>query len=291
MTLGWMAAFATSLVLQATGLSKQVASLDTQRDPARLEAAAVAIASSGNAEAIDKLAKHLRQQAFLGRLDPGQHGESDRDRLLHIFRALADHPNAATEALCVALARNAEFTSMPERLNLLLNALAAVRPMSKEAAAIFRETSRSGYLEVNGPLLARNTSPVALKVLEELFSDESLRTEQRVDMAHRSLLPLRTTPAIVSMCGRVTGSPLVSRQVRAAIAETLFDYQARKWFGVARNQPTPPEWKSANEPARNALRSLGKTLLSQSDVAANLRTAILNTLAQLEVEGNDEVQQ
>ena len=42
--------------LQATTLSRQVASLDSQRDPARLEAAAVAIVGSGNAKAIQKLA-------------------------------------------------------------------------------------------------------------------------------------------------------------------------------------------------------------------------------------------
>jgi hypothetical protein len=181
----------------------------------------------------------------------------------------------------MALARNAGFRAVPERLNLLLNALAAVRPMSEEATAIFRDTSRSGYLEVNGPLLARNASTAALALLEELLSDESLDIEARVEVAHRGLLPVRTDGAVVAMCARVTVSRLVSRQVRTAIAETLFDYQPRQWFGVAANQPTPPAWKSAAEPARNALRSLGETLLGQPDVPANLRTAILTALAQL----------
>ena len=42
---------ATCLALQATTVSKQIAALDTQRDPARIEAAAVAIAGSSDAEA------------------------------------------------------------------------------------------------------------------------------------------------------------------------------------------------------------------------------------------------
>ena len=277
----WTFALATCLALQPTNLSKQVASLDTQRDPARLEAAAAAIAGSGDAEAIQKLATHLGQSHFLRRLDPGRNDQSDIDRLVHVFRVLTDHPSAATEVLCVGLARNAEFTSRPERLNLLLNALAAVRPMSNEAAAIFRETSRSAYLGVNGPLLARNASPVALKVLEELLSDGSLPTEQRLDLAHRSLLPVRTSSAIVSMCARVTVSRAISIEVRTAIAETLFDYQPRQWFGVAMNQPTPPSWKNASEPTLNALRTLGRTLLSQPGVPENLRNAIVKTLDQL----------
>jgi hypothetical protein len=264
-----------------TNPSKPTASLDTQLDPARLEAAAIAIAGSGNAKAIDHLAEYLGRRSFLHRLDSGQHGESDIDRLLHVFRALADHPNTATESLCVALARNAEFTSMPERLNLLLNALAAVRPMSEAAAAVFRETSRSGYWVVNGPLLASNASLVALAVLEELFSDQNLDVGGQIDVSHWGLLPVRTDPAVVAMCARVTVSRLVSREVRTAIAETLFDHQPRQWFGVAMNQPTPPPWKSAIEPARNALRSLGKQILSQPDTPANLRVAIVNTLAQL----------
>ncbi len=289
MTMGWVVALATCVAVQPTKVSKQVAALATQRDPARLEAAAVAVASSGNADAIQKLATHLGTRSFLRRLDPGQSGqstgqstgESDIDRLLHVFAALTEHPNAATEALCVSLARNAEFVSVPERLNPLLNALAAVRPMSKEGASIVRETSHAGYFAVNGPPLARNTSPLALAVLEELMSDESLDVQDRVAVAHRSLLPVRTNPAVVEMCARVTASRSVASTVQMAIAETLFDYQPRQWFGVAMNQPTPPPWSSANEAARSALKSLGKQLLGQSNVPPNLRAAIGKTLAHL----------
>jgi hypothetical protein len=187
----------------------------------------------------------------------------------------------AVAALCVSLARNREFVSIPERLNPLLNALAAVQPMSKEGAAIFRESSHSGYFAVNGPLLARNASPPALAVLEELMSDESLDPQDRVDVARRSLLPVRTSAAVVELCARVTASRLVAGPVRLAIVETLFDYQPRQWFGVAMNQPAPPPWSSATEPARTALKSLGKQLLGRSDVPANLHAEIRKTLAQL----------
>lgn len=281
MTLGWLVAIATCLMAQTTNLSRQVAALDSQRNPARLEAAAVAIAVSGDATAIYKLASHLGQRTFLRRLDPGQPEQSDGEHLLRIFLALADHPNAATEALCIALARNPEFVSVSWRLNLLLNALAAVRPTSAEAATIFRETSDSRYVGVNGPLLARNGSPNALAVLEEIFADESLEADARVDLAHRSLLPVRTNAAVVAMCARLLTRRLDSCRVRLAIAESLFDYQPRAWFGVAMDQPVPPDWKLADEPARAALRSLGNTLLGQPDVPDSLRATIRTTLEKL----------
>jgi len=152
----WIAVLATCLAMQPTNLSRQVASLDGQRDPARLGTAAVAIAGSGDTEAIHSLATYWGRASFLRRLDRAKHGQSDIDRLAHVFRVLADHPSAATEALCIGLAHDREFTSVPERLNFLLNALSAVRPMSNEGAAIFRETSHAEYLGVNGPLRAGN---------------------------------------------------------------------------------------------------------------------------------------
>ena len=150
-----------------------------------------------------------------------------------------------------------------------------MRPTSAQAATAFRETSHSGYVGVNGPLLARNGSPNALAVLEEIFADEGLDVDERIDVAHRSLLAVRTNAAVVKMCAR-----LLAR--RLAIAESLFDYQPKPWFGVAMDQPIPPDWKLADEPARAALRSLGNTLLGQADVPAGLRVAIRTTLEKLQ---------
>lgn len=281
MNQGCLVALTMCLMAQATNLSAHVAALDSQRDPAHLEAAATSIVKSGDAKAIQKLAIRLGQRSFLRRLDPGQPEQSDGEHLLRIFFMLTEHPNAATEALCVGLARNAEFVSVSWHLNPLLNALAAVRPTSAEAAVIFRETSHSGYVEVNGPLLARNASPNALAVLEAILADERLDVDERIEVAHRSLLAVRTDAAVVEMCARVLARRLDSSRVRLAIAESLFDYQPKPWFGVAMNQPTPPDWKLADEPVRAALRSLGGTLLGQADVPASLRAAIRTTLAKL----------
>ena len=282
MNQGCLVALAMCLMAQTTNLSGHVAALDSQRSPARLEAAATAIAASGDARAIHKLATRLGQSSFLRRLDPGQPEQSGGEHLLRIFSTLTEHPNAATEALCVSLARNAEFVSVSWRLNPLLNALAAVRPTSAEAAAIFREASHSGYVEVNGPLLARNASPNALAVLEAIFADESLDADERIEVAHQSLLAARTDAAVVAMCARILARRLDSSRVRLAIAESLFDYQPKRWFGVAMNQPIPPDWRLADEPARAALKSLGNTLLGQADVPASLRTAIRTTLEKLQ---------
>jgi hypothetical protein len=73
---------------QMTNLAGHVAALDSHSDPVRLEAAATAIAASGEARAIHKLATRLRQRSFLRRLDPGQPEQSGGEHLLRIFSML-----------------------------------------------------------------------------------------------------------------------------------------------------------------------------------------------------------
>jgi hypothetical protein len=265
--------------LSAADLSQERASLDRESDPARLEASASMIAASNDSAAVADLARHLATGAFLNRLDPAAGRAPGVAHLARVFRAMAANPSPATASLCITVAKAPDFMAVPARLNLALAALAEVRPASEAAAGLFRETGRSGYLEVNGPLLAHNASPRALKVLAELLSDESLDSEQRSSMAHWALLPNRTNPAVVAMsAGLIKGQ--VSDGVELAIAESLYDEQSRLWFGVDRG-PSPPSWQSAPVAAKDGLKSLGARLLARRDLPPQLRAAIQNTLKQL----------
>lgn len=271
------AVFLLCVVMHGADLSKQISMLDGERSPERLERTAVVIANSGDGPAVEQLGARLRKQSFLNRLDPG--GETAR--LSRVFEAMAEHPSQAMENVCTRLAFDAEFSSVPVRVNYVLNALAAMRPMSEAAADVFRRKARSGYLEVNGPLLAANGSPRALEVLEELFSDPHLDRAQLVSMAHWSLLPVRTHADIIAMCARLLAPGRLSHAVEIGIAESLFDYRAGEWFAVRRDQPRPAPWASAHEPAKDLLRSLGTTLLRRGDLDASLRAAIERSLASL----------
>jgi hypothetical protein len=264
-------------MLQAGELSTQVAALNRERDRSKLEAAAVAIAKSGNAEAMLRLTESLGQRSFLRRLDPA--GETNR--LQNIFRVLAEHPSEGSERLCVALANNGEFASLPVRMNFLLNALAALRPMSAAGGEVFRKTSRSGFLEVNGPLLAANGSPRAIALLEKLLADESLDRAQRASVSHWSVMPHRTKVDIVAMCARLLEPARVSTEVSVAIIESVFDYRPREWFGLRNSPPRPPPWSSASRTAKESVRHLGGRLLARSGLPDSLREPIRRTLSEL----------
>ena len=247
--------------LLATSLLAHGSGLDRERNADRLEAASVAIAASTNATEMADLARHIGQRQYLQRLDP----DNGVTRLGHIFRVLAEHPSPSTESLCIEVAGSSEFNELPARMNFLLNALASVRPMSEPAARIFRSYGRSGFLEVEGPLLATNASPRALDVLAEFFKDDSLDVAQRVSMAHWGILPNRTNPDVVEMCGRVLRAG-VSRDVEIAILESLYDYQPRQWFSLRAGQPSPSRWNTASPAARDKLRSLAASRISRADL-------------------------
>lgn len=276
-----IAGLALFVLMGAADLSKEEAILARGRDPERIEAAALTIAASNDPAALADLAKHFGEHSFLQRLDPADGSEVSVIHLGHVFRTLIENPSPATASLCISLAGDREFNSVPARLNFLLNALAAVRPMSAAAANLFRATSSSGYLELNGPLLAKNGSPQALEVLADLFADESLDAEQVVSIAHWGLLPTRTDPAVAAMCARVLSRGGISQKVEIAILESLYDYQPRRWFGLRAGQPSPQPWSSAPAATRDVLRSLGTSSLKRQDLPPALHATIQSTLEQL----------
>jgi hypothetical protein len=236
--------------LAALATAKMNAADWKQKDPARLQAAAVAAASSGEAAELADLARQLSDSDFLHRLDPEPNGLM---RFAEVFQALATHPSPATATLCLRVAQSKAFASLPARWNLLLAALAAVRPMSVESGRLFLKTGRTGFIEVNIPLLAGNASPEALKAMEALFLDESLAVEQRTHSAHWGVLPNRLKPGVAESCGRILSSPAVSPLVKLAIVESLFDNRPAEWFGKRSPYPEPPEWTRASPAVRSAL--------------------------------------
>ena len=209
----------------------RLANLDRERDPARLEAAAIAFAASHDSATINGLAKRLGDRAFLNRLDPPVGLNVPVVRLGRVLRVWAENPSDAMASAAVKLAHDRDYSATPARLNPLLTALAAVRPMTENVVRVFRETSYAGFLEVNGPLLARNGSQRALSLLGDLLRADALDVAQRISMAHWALVPTRTDPQVIALCARLSTAHMVTPELDVAILESLFDYQPRTWFG------------------------------------------------------------
>jgi len=269
-----------SLLGAFTGLTAAVTNAADlrQKDPTRLQAAAISIVSSRNAANLSELARQLATAEFLRRLDP----EPDSlTRLAEVFQALEANPSPATAALCLKVAKSSAFAALPARWNHLLSALAAVRPMSTESGRLFLEKGRTGFLEVAVPLLAANASPSALQAMEALMKDETQSPEQQIEAAHWGILPNRLRPGVAEACGRILATAQVAPAVKVAIAESLFDNRPAEWFGKQSPYPVPPAWTKATPAVRKAYVEAAGTARSLPHLPDRLTTAIDLTMRQL----------
>ncbi|MBI2690108.1 MAG: hypothetical protein HYX27_27700 [Acidobacteria bacterium] len=261
-------------------IAKHATVLNDGRDAEPLAVSAVALAESETRDAILTLARALRVPGFLARLE-GSDGETTNDatNLADVFIALTEHPTDASGRLCELIYSEESFRELPARINPLLRALGAVKPVTPRAAEIFRETSAAGFAQVNGPILIGNGEPVALAIFAEIISGDWVESYVKVDILHRSILAVRDRVPIIQMCDRLLRSNL-DEEVCAGIAETLYDYRSKDWFGPAMYAPKPPDWNQAPDAALEALLRLGEWLLHEKR-AARVLVQVRGTCEQL----------
>lgn len=241
-----------------------------------LEAAAVRVAASGDAAALDRLGQLLSDPAFLARLDDLGNPQSNTTNLSHVLEAMEKNPSKITGRISEFLARDSNFLSDPDRKMFLLPALAAVRPLSPTGEAVFRTANAEGYFNSTGPLLVANGSPRALTLFEEMIADSSKRAVDLVDLLHKSVLAHRTRGPVLATCLRLLARGL-EPEVEAGIVETLFDYQEKRWFGVARSAPVPPPWNTAETRVLRSYLDAAKGLRGPGRLSDALQGAIEGT--------------
>jgi hypothetical protein len=142
-----------------------------------------------------------------------------------------------------------------DRIDSVLETLAAVRPMTAEAADVFRRTNNDGYFFFNAPLLVKNGSANALELFESMMRDHTVLESRRIDSIHGSLLPYRTSLAQLSSAERLLSSDL-EESVAIGVIETIFDYQSKRWFGPAIGAPRPQPWESASDESLHMVQRL-----------------------------------
>jgi len=259
-------------------ISRHIAVLNEATDPQAIVDSAIALAASEDRDAIIALARALRQPGFLARLEGSVDGSTDSVvNLAQVFAALKEHPTDSTGRLCELMYGEESFRELPARINHLLFALAAVKPVTPRAAGIFRETSATEYAQVNGPLLLANGEPPALEVFAEIITGDWVEAYIKVDILHHALLPVRDRLPVVQMCIRLLSGPL-DDEVRAGLVETVFDHRSKEWFGPAMYPPVPPDWNQAPDASLELLIRLGKWLPGETPAAVRRTMAEITAI-------------
>ncbi|PYS34084.1 MAG: hypothetical protein DMG14_30300 [Acidobacteria bacterium] len=255
--------------------------LRSSRDRNSLERAAVALANMADPAAVLQLGEFLRRSEFLARLDNVRSSDAKTLHLREVMAALAAHPIAAVGELCLTLSKDKNFLDDEDRMDSLLETLAAVKPMTEEAAEFFSRTNVDGYFAFNAPLLVKNGSPRALELFESMVRDRSVDVNRRIDSIHRVVLPYRTSLPVVNSAERLLSADLED-SVAAGLVETIFDYKPKQWFGPAVRSPRPPEWQSASPEALQTVVRLGEKVSGRRFVGPDLAGVIQRTILEVQ---------
>lgn len=260
---------------------ERVRVLETSKDPDALEKAASGLAASRNAEQIQRLGDFLTDQGFLARLDDLESPEFKRIHLSRVLKAVTAHPIPEVTALCARLANDRTFLSDDDRMADLLPALAAVWPASPEGIAVFRQANAQGYFATDALLLARNGSPLAMQLFEEMMADRKVRAGRRIDLLHHAVVGHRTSEPMLASVERLLAAGL-EPDVLAGVVESVFDYQDKQWFGPARDAPRPVPWDGASDQALNHVLRIATKVRTGIGLPPAVLLAVDRTVRQIE---------
>ena len=243
-------------------IDDRVAVLQGGADPDDLAAAATELANADNPAALEALGQLLVRDEFLDRLDPPD--SSNRvSNLAAVMRELDDAPSSEVARLGLTLVDEPIYLEH-DRKSLVLEALAAVVPMSADTADAFRRANDEGYFAFNALLLAKNGSPVALELYRSMMGDTAVDPESRVELVRKGIMPHRTNLAILRMAAGMLGDGLED-EVTLAVAESVFDYKP-EWFKL--HGPTPPPWRAAPNDVLHYVIDLGDAVRRKPNLAS-----------------------
>jgi hypothetical protein len=252
-------------------IQERTAVLEGSIDPEELDMTATELASSDDPNALEALAAFLRRRDFLDRLDaPDSHDQTQH--LRDVLAPLVARPGPEVARACLELVDEPLYMEN-DRKALILEALAAVVPMTPETAEAFRRANDEGYFGFDALLLARNGSFVAIELYRSMMSDNEVDAESRVELLHKGILPYRTNLVVLQAASGIMDAGLEEMLTNAAI-ESVFDYKT-EWFMI--HGPTPPAWRTASDDVLKYVVELGNRLKGRANLSAALLPAIQET--------------
>jgi hypothetical protein len=257
--------------------------LKSSRDGRELKNAAVVLAKSRVPEDHKVLGRYLGKKEFLGRLDPPEAYDGRfRDlRLGRVVQTLADNRCSSADEVLVGLIGSADFQGDVFRKQILLRALAAVRPPPPTAVAYWDRLSAPESAIAGDVIeaLCENQSDPALELLERKFADPSQERDNRILWMREFLLVRRNDLPLLLCCERMMTKSL-PEDLKTVLAEALFDYQPEKWYR-GDDPPKPPPRAKASVDAKKVLARIGRYALDNVRLTPGQAKAVKAALKEL----------
>jgi hypothetical protein len=249
-----------------------------------LEDRATTLAASSDAAELAELREKLGSKAFLDALDdpPSLLGPPEFLLLAGVMEELAQNDAIRlTHPLLVSLCDDPVFPAATARADLLIVALACVRPAPPAAIAFWDRHCQplDGFANLTARALVANHSAPAMALFEQKLRDAGHAESTRASWVRRNVVPHRDEPEVLACCERLLGGGL-SPALELVLIDALFDYQPDAWYGPD-GGPEPPDPLVSTEPARDTLLRIAEKALSRADLSPRLREVVDPTIEML----------
>jgi hypothetical protein len=258
------------------GLPDRVRILQSSQNPEELEKAAESLAMSSNESDFKYLEGSLRNKSFLNRLDPPKGHGLEVDRFRNVLLALGRSPHPYATKILLELSEDSQIRNEMDRVDVLLEAAAALTPLPAERIPLLRAFG-ADYFLLKFKLLVDNGSPIGLAELEQeiLAKPPDIEDESVISLMHRSFVPHRTDEPLIRMAEDLLKKN-ISSALRAGLLESFFDYQSRIWYGPVRVPPEPADLNAASTSALRELLQLAD-MAKDAAIPADLKHKVLAT--------------
>jgi hypothetical protein len=258
--------------------------LDKSKDPKELIPTLCEFAASEHSTDQSTLLRYLDSKAFLLKLNEEKEYVTQRPKRLRVARVvktLMDSPHPASKPTIVALARGRDFRSFPALEELLVRALAAVRPSPPEAIAYWDGHSQpeSDLLHLVMEALFANRSDPALALFERKIADQRQEYECRRIWLREPMLMQRNDTAVLKCCERMVIQGTVPEPMRVLVVEALCDYH-REWY-LGCKKPRPPLRAVAPAESKQILRRICEFSMDKLSLTPEIKVAVETTLIEI----------
>lgn len=227
--------------------------------PQELVRQAIAWANGKTADEQSKLLSALSSADFLNRIDTVEEYISLPPRQLRfarIFKAMLRNDSIAAQQTLTALTQVPTFKDSDAREEMLVKALAIVRPAPSAAVQYWDAHSTPDSIHVYFTIdaLCKNGSEPAIALLEKKLIDPDHEVEYKLTWMRGPILEHRNDLPLLRGCHRVLMSTM-EPELKGALVEALCVYRKQDWYKSC-TVPVPPPRSLASQEALAELRAI-----------------------------------
>jgi hypothetical protein len=269
--------------------------LRTSQDARLLKNTAIACVKSADPNDHAALTEFLRSEDFLGRLDDEQsyRGTYVGLRLARVMNTVMEQHrllggSASLDRLLLSLIDSSDFQRHTLRRQLLIRALAVIKPSPEKAVLYWKSQSEPDNALTYDVIqaLCVNQSEPAMALLAQRLADEAQPESQRAAWMQQIIMPIRNDAPILKACETALKSSM-SADLKPVCIEALFDYKAEAWF-MDCEPPKPPARFAASPAAREILERIGRYALAEIRLDPDLRGKVVLGLKEIGVDLGEE---